>query len=168
MPGDPARDVTNRKILRVLNAVGSMALAAAVLFLRARHHDVGKLLYSLHYVVPMIIFAAALVDDRLAHGQQLRAAGTALDAAVILIAASRLLTSRFPYSGHMVLLVYGLMTACGRPMRILAVVLLIHATALKLLAWHDPVTWSIGAVMGYLFARFHKRSAPGQAPTVSA
>jgi hypothetical protein len=139
-------------VLRGGVAIAGILAAIALIVLRVRQHDMGKTLYALHYVVPMILFAAALVSSRLGNVHSARVRDLLVDALAVVVAASRLLVAVIPFSGHMALLTYGLLTADGQLLRGAAIILLLHTTVLKLVVWHDPVTWSVGACLGVLFA----------------
>ncbi|HNO79673.1 MAG TPA: hypothetical protein PKN33_16625 [Phycisphaerae bacterium] len=139
----PVRAVQSRMII-----TGAVATAAGLTILKATRSDWWTTLHFVQYVIPPIVFSALLIVDGLASRQCLGITRMAFDGLVIATAASRLYTTATPFSGHMVLFAYGLLAATNRTTRLIALLLLIHTTVLKLIVWADFSTWSYGAAMG--------------------
>lgn len=65
-----------------------------------------------------------------------------------------------PLSGHTLFLSYTFVTTPPRGYRALVIAVLLETTYLKLVRWHDPITWGMGIVLGLaLAAAFRARSA---------
>ena len=115
-------------------------------------------MHFIQYVIPMVLFAAAMFASRL--GQTpFRWSSACVDLMAIGIAGSRMIDTSTSFSGHMVLLVYGVLIANNRALRIAGGVLLIHVSILKLWVWADFKTWTYGTLIGiclYGLARFLK------------
>lgn len=127
---------------------GAVVAAIGLAMIKATRSDWSATLHFVQYAVPPIIFSALLVTDRLSGRRDSKSVKLALDGLALAIAGSRLFTTATPFSGHMVLFAYGLLAATNRTTRLIALLLLIHTTVLKLIVWADFSTWSYGAAMG--------------------
>jgi hypothetical protein len=110
----------------------------------------------LHYSVPMFFITLFFVARRIKDNSELQARNILLDAAVLFLVASRMLTDIVPFSGHMLFLSYSFLTQKCRFYKILCLLYLLHATYVKLFLWGDPMTWAIGGLAGYVAARLHR------------
>ncbi len=129
---------------------------------KAIRSDWSETFHFVQYVPPAIIFAALLVSDRLTYSRAHLPVKCAFDITAIAIAASRMFITTTPFSGHMVLIVYGLITARSTWLRLMALALLVHTTVLKLLVWSDSSTWvyglGIGAIIGIAYVAFSRKT----------
>jgi hypothetical protein len=62
-----------------------------------------------------------------------------------------------PFSGHMLFLVYSAMTTPLRWYRVMAALLIVLTTVFKFAVLKDPLSWSLGLVVGVLAALLHRR-----------
>ncbi len=139
----PTKNIQRRAIM-----FSAVVAAFCLAMIKATRSDWSATLHFVQYGVPPIIFSALLVADRLSGRRDSKSVKLFLDGLAIAIAGSRLLTTATPFSGHMVLFSYGLLAAANRTTRLMALILLIHTTVLKLIVWKDFSTWSCGAAMG--------------------
>ena len=152
-------------------AVILVAIIASVglIVLKAIRSDWTETLHFVQYVVPAIIFAAMLVAHRFAGNRAIPYLKFSFDFMTVAIAASRMVITTTPFSGHMVLFVYGLIAAGRMWLRLVALALLIHTTVLKLFFWSDSSTWAfglgIGAIVG--IACLACTRTPAKLPTTS-
>jgi hypothetical protein len=142
--------------IRPLARVGALLIAVAVpVFLVLRYgvdNDPVATVEKLHYTVPMFFIVPLLLFVRLEKSEPLRAERLLLDAAVILLAASRMWIAVIPFSGHMLLLTYAGLTGRKIWFRIIAALLILHATYIKFFVWGDFLTWSVGLAGGLIAA----------------
>ncbi|NOX57305.1 MAG: hypothetical protein GXP29_00405 [Planctomycetes bacterium] len=141
----------------------AICLSAGLTIRKAMRSDLYATLHFVQYVPPMVLFAAAMISSRLSHSQRIRLWDGGLDLVAIGIAGSRLVNSDTPFSGHMVLLTYGIISSQGRKLRLFALILLIHTTCLKLFVWGDFSTWAIGAGIGILLSLIQQLHPWGKA-----
>jgi hypothetical protein len=99
--------------------------------------------------------------DRAERLQQWKIVGLVVDFMVVGTAMMRVV-SNLPYvSGHTLFLTYAILSPASRVTRITASLVLMEVIYLKYFVWHDPVTSSIGIVLGIIAAliahRFGKR-----------
>lgn len=86
--------------------------------------------------------------------------GIVLDAVVFVVALLRALPFLpLPFSGHMLFLVYSLLTTRSAAYRWVAAVLVLETTVFKLVVWGDWYTWSIGVICACVLAFFYGRWA---------
>ena len=125
-----------------------------LLFL-GRHTSRGNLealAYYLTYIAPMLVFAPLLLASRLREPGPPRLWNAGIDLTAIGVAGSRMVAPVIPFSGHMVILVYALMSSRSKLLWWLALVLAAHTTYLKLVMWRDPITWIVGVAIGVALA----------------
>ncbi|MCA9250865.1 MAG: hypothetical protein KDA54_06995 [Phycisphaerales bacterium] len=139
-----SRPTIYRRAINIVAIVFSLVMVAY----KAFRSDWLETLHFVQYAIPPIIFSALLVTDRLSGRRDSKSVKLVLDGLALAIAGSRLFTTATPFSGHMVLFAYGLLAAENRTTRLIALLLLIHTTVLKLIVWADFSTWSYGAAMG--------------------
>jgi len=66
--------------------------------------------------------------------------------------------SHLPYvSGHTLFLTYAILSPASRVTRITAALVMIEVIYLKYFVWHDPVTSSIGILLGTIAALIAQR-----------
>jgi hypothetical protein len=117
------------------------------------------------YVVPIIIPFVSFLLDRAERLQQWKIVGLVVDFLVVGTAMMRVV-SNLPYvSGHTLFLTYAILSPASRVTRITASLVLLEVIYLKYFVWHDPVTSSIGILLGIIAAliahRFGKRKQQG-------
>lgn len=87
-------------------------------------------------------------------------AGIVLDAIVFAAALLRMVPFLpLPFSGHMLFLVYSLLTARSTAYRWIAAILVAETTVFKLVVWGDWHTWGIGVACACTLAFFYRRCA---------
>lgn len=80
-----------------------------------------------------------------------------LDAAVVIMTASRFLGPLIPPSGHALFLTYAGLTVDRRLFRIVAALLLLATIALKL-SWGDHRSWLYGLLLGAVLGVIYQRT----------
>jgi hypothetical protein len=109
------------------------------------------------YVVPIIVAFMAFLSDRAEHGHRFSRAGVAIDLAVVGTAILRVVT-RLPFiSGHALFLSYAMLGPSTLVTRITASVVLGEVIYLKYFVWHDPITSTVGIVLGTIAALLARR-----------
>lgn len=146
--------------------IAAVALSVILTMLKGAQSGWIETLHFFQYVSPPIIFAAALLCDRINARRSAFFSLVSLDLIAIAIAASRLITTATPFSGHMVLFTYGLLSSRDFKIKIFAVVLLIHTSVLKLFVWSDSATWACGALIGLLLGIVARSRAAEQIDSV--
>lgn len=145
-------------------AIGLVACVAGALYVRVAWNSWPAARYLLLYVAPICLVAPWWMHERirtLDHAASLPRGRLLLDAAVLVLAVARFgIGEGLPFSGHMLFLVYSVLTTPARGYRIVATVLLLETTAFKLWIWRDVSSWELGLALGLvaaLFARVLRR-----------
>ena len=105
-----------------------------------------KLLVGL-YVMPMYVLAPWWVLVLLSEAEPLRLPCVLVDALVLVLAASRMLSPIVPASGHVLFLLYSLLVSRRLIYRLPAGAVLLVSIAMKFALWRDAWTVAIGAVL---------------------
>jgi len=109
------------------------------------------------YVVPIVVPFVSFLLDRVERIQQWKVVGLAIDLLVVGAAMMRVV-SHLPYvSGHTLFLTYAILSPASRVTRITAALVMIEVIYLKYFVWHDPVTSSIGILLGTIAALIAQR-----------
>lgn len=120
--------------------------------------------YSAPVVAPLVLFALERWRTRAAWTK----VQLAIDAGVVLLAASRMVFPLPGVSGHALLLTYGYLTATTRLARVGMAIVLAATAVVKIFVWHDPSLLG-GALVAALAARSWKRaSTPVPPPTAGS
>lgn len=161
-------NIRGRKVLmqRVLYA-SAICVSTIGLVRVAQYEDLLSTLHFLQYVPPMIFFSAALLSSRLNPKHKIHPWDIFGDTVAIAASGSRMIYTATPFSGHMVLLTYGVMSSSSNKVRLFVIVMLIHTTFLKLIMWGDYSTWLIGAGIGFTLSAI-VRGCKAQRPIADA
>ena len=119
------------------------------------YKDPGRASRYIYYVAPMMLLTSFFIAARLRESESLFLNTILLDAVVIALAASRLVTVATPFSGHMVLTSYVLLTCRSKALLLFAAAILIQTTWLKLAYWNGLSNWLVGLLLGCMFAGVH-------------
>ena len=118
------------------------AYAVSVVLRRHGHYLVYDLYYNLPIVAPFVLFGL----NRFIRRAEVGGRRLALDAAVVLLAASRVIVPLPGISGHTLFLTHAVLTTQRVP-RVAAALVLAEVTVIKLGLWHDA-TWFGGLALG--------------------
>jgi hypothetical protein len=102
------------------------------------------------YIMPVGIVFAAFILDRLKELGHTSIQSLIIDLVVVLLSLARVVTHIPYYSGHALFLIYTLLSAKLRVVKILAMIVLLQVVYLKLVKWNDWVTLIVGAIVGIL------------------
>ena len=124
--------------------------------------DGGRLLTGL-YVMPMYLLAPWWACVKLSDPPSLYPRGILTDVLAVGIAASRTVTPVIPASGHVVFLVYSLLTTRSRWYFVPAAAFLLFTLVVKLAVWQDFASPTTGALvaLGLWRLRGSRPAAPG-------
>jgi hypothetical protein len=100
------------------------------------------------YQLPVFVVFGLFAAHRYQHKSESARWQWALDCVVILISASRTLTWFLPLSGHALFLTYAIGTSASRSVRVVALLVLIEAIAIKHFWLHDDSTPWAGIGIG--------------------
>jgi hypothetical protein len=106
----------------------------------------------MYFIVPLFVFL------RLGRPAALRPGGLLVDVLVVLLTASRIFVAVIPVSGHSLFLTYSGMTVPARWFRLIAVLMFVHACAVKVFMWGDFMTLGLGIAVGWVAARLWRRA----------
>jgi hypothetical protein len=105
------------------------------------------------YVAPLFLAAPLWVRLRLEAYSSATVFRTAVDATVFILSFARFVSGDLlPFSGHMFFLTYSGLTTTTTSYRLLALLLILETTWFKLWLWRDPLTWTVGLILGILAA----------------
>jgi len=152
----PAALVRHRSLVeRALPwAAGSLATAAVLAgFLWMEAGPARR--FVVFYIAPMVLAFPLWAGVRLERIETEPAGRVALDLSVTLLAVLRTLTGALPFSGHMLVLTYSLLTTPRAWYRAVALLLVAETTWFKLGIWADWRSWSLGLVAGLAAAALH-------------
>jgi len=105
--------------------------------------------FQWYYVGPLAALLPWMVILRMRHGpagHRIRAA----DALVLGLAGLRVLGPVVPMSGHVLILVYSMLTIRTGWYRVAGTLVLLQVTWLKVFRWHEPGSWVWGLVLGLI------------------
>jgi hypothetical protein len=111
--------------------------------------------FVVFYIAPMVLAFPLWARVRLESIETEPAGRVALDAAVTVLAVLRTLTGALPFSGHMLFLVYSLLTTPRLWYRVVALLLIVETTWFKLGIWSDVLSWSLGLAAGLVSAALY-------------
>ena len=106
-------------------------------------------LFTLLYSGPLFILGAFWIFFRQQEYRSLQILRVLLDLAVFATALARFFGSSIPPSGHALLLTHTLITVSNRYYRLTALLMLI-ATAVLKISWHDYTSLGYGIVLGMI------------------
>jgi hypothetical protein len=110
-----------------------------------------KRFFLLYYVMPVGIPFVAYLFDRAARWHEQSLARLAIDFTVVSLSLTRAVIMVPLISGHALFLTYALLTAQTWIVRIMAIVVILQVSYLKLFVWHD-ITLLGGIILGYIAA----------------
>lgn len=115
------------------------------------------------YVVPIVVPFVSFLLDRAEQIHRLTVAGVAVDFLVVGTSLMRVVAYVPFVSGHTLFLTYAILGPASRVTQITAGLVMLEVIYLKYFVWHDPITSTVGIVLGIiaaLIARFW--SAPAE------
>lgn len=151
----------SRPYVRACAFLVALVISPLFAFSYSVEGDWNATLERLHYVAPPFFFVPLLLSVRLGKAGPPRAEGLLLDAAIVLLAASRMWISAIPFSGHMLLFTYAALTERTWWHRAIIALFIVHTTWFKLIVWGDFLTWSVGIAGGLIAARFYPKEPLG-------
>lgn len=151
-----ARHARTIDVLSICGLAGVVAAAAWRIIHGSLLHDRPRLLVALYVVLAYLVFVSWLWA-RLRQRRPWTVGGLGVDAAVVLLSASRVLTSALPVSGHVLLFVYTGLATPSRPYRAVAVVALGLTLVMKVFYWHDLGSPAAAALVAAAFYAAHRR-----------
>jgi hypothetical protein len=137
--------------------VASILLPVACVAVALALHDRAMEQFLVLYVAPLLVAGPLWVRSRLGGLRQYSMSAHVLDALVLAISVIRVFGDLVPFSGHMLFLVYSAVTTPLRWYRVMAALLIILTTVFKFAVLKDPLSWSLGLVVGIVAALLHRR-----------
>jgi hypothetical protein len=115
------------------------------------------------YMAPFFLIGPLWLRLRLRKIETLPRSVVWLDAVVFALGAVRSVTiGILPYSGHTLFITYAVAATPERGFRVLAALLWLGTTIIKLWVWDDPVSWAwglgLGAAASLLYAWLSRRT----------
>lgn len=116
------------------------------------------------YVVPIIVPFVSFLLDRAEQIHRFRLAGVAIDFLVVGTAMMRVIGNVPFVSGHTLFLTYAIVGPASRVTRITASLVMVEVIYLKYFVWHDPITSTVGIVLGTIAALLARRLGNSREP----
>jgi hypothetical protein len=104
--------------------------------------------FVLFYLAPLVPAVVLCARERLADRADYSRTALVLDCSVFVLAATRTVSGVLPFSGHMLFLTYALLTVRSAALRLFVGVLWLETAYFKLVLWDDPLSWSVGLLLG--------------------
>ena len=115
--------------------------------------------FILIYMLPILLIVHYWIYLRISKSNYLISYHFVLDALVFTLGLLRFL-GLFPFSGHMLFLVYSVFTTQNRIYQLLAVILIIETTYFKLILWQDFNSWILGIIVSVPFVILYRFKYP--------
>jgi hypothetical protein len=125
-----------------------LAFAAAAVIVDGWEAKRFLLLYMAPFFPAFFLWVRRWLDDV----DNQRPAALAVDAVAVVLAATRMMGTWLPVSGHMLFYTYAGLTTRSRALRVLTGVLAAIATWFKLVLWGDGRSFALGIAAGLALA----------------
>lgn len=145
--------------------IGAVVSAVVIVLIGFFLQDWKAQRFVIFYIAPLIAAVLLWSSDRIEKVWLVSKTRFALDCIVVAFSFARFL-GFFPFSGHMLFLIYSGATTQWTAYRIIAVILILETTYFKLLIWNDSTSWLLGTALGIVSAIIYFRF-PSNSPNTS-
>ena len=104
--------------------------------------------YVAFYIAPFFLGFLLWIRRRILDSWASFDARLVLDIVVVVCSALRLAGPVIPPSGHMLFFVYSFLTTTSFGYRAVTSILIVETTFIKLVVWHDRMSWAFGVLAG--------------------